>query len=909
MPVKQIQLRGISRTPSDRATRDGGCAESLNVHIDSQEVAPTLPPDDFSSNVYGDIDNSEKRPILFIHKMRGIVNYIGHDHLGSGTYGKAIRAFGDSLGSGTGHPGVDYMGNCIITRQINDISSVGNMLIVHASDVPHYFRFTENKYVYLGTRVPRPNVEIATLRWREAEGYYVRSYIENEELRTTDSMAIWQAAIDQDNRNHAGLLDAMSGIWGEISKRMRYYRNRGKFFAPFFIRYALRLYDGRYIHTSTPILCGGYSSDDWMDIKVNVSETGNLMVGTFKQVFDVFLHGTYPVQNWSEIVQGIDFFASAPIYAPKMNAQCTEMSSGWGCVLEGMDSETRENTIHEEVFSKGQFYRVMSIDLSDTIKMNELGSGRLKLENSDSVSGDLLAVEDKSMPDSYRDGVQYIPSSGSQNYNNRLLLSGAKEILSRGDVFLNGQVSVEGNHGQDYFMLRYKIVDSLTGKSHYVAAHYYNEDEEIYQAVFNASGTELRFGDPEPVDSGDICLPFAWIAYPDTRCTEVEVFYSGNNYGNVIPLEKHPYLECACAFLGFGVSLNDLDSSKYEEIDVPSYLFEDREIEQNNKLFLSEFENPFLFPAGNIITFPDAIIGAATTSVPLSEGQMGSFDMYVFTEGGIRVLTANSMGTFSANNAHPNLSRHIALQGSILPIEQAVIFITERGVMLLSGSTVSDLSINMNGKPYKLDDSVQDLIEETDWGIIMGSTVADETFMGFMRNAEVAYDSNAARLIFFHPQKAYQYVYMLQTETWHKIHSGLTNPTILNSYPDCLVSYHPSQSEYKVMDFSTILDDDELLDNPNKAVRGIVVTRPFDLDEPDVRKAIRSIRVRGNLKRRAVQYVLLGSFDGIHWKHLRSLRGGSYKLFRMVLLCNMLPTERISWIDVDYESRYQTRLR
>ena len=49
--IKQLQLRGISRTPSDRASADGGCAESLNVHLDINETAPTLPPDDISADI------------------------------------------------------------------------------------------------------------------------------------------------------------------------------------------------------------------------------------------------------------------------------------------------------------------------------------------------------------------------------------------------------------------------------------------------------------------------------------------------------------------------------------------------------------------------------------------------------------------------------------------------------------------------------------------------------------------------------------------------------------------------------------------------------------------------------------------------------------------------------------------
>ena len=74
MPIKQLQLRGISRTPSDRATADGGCAESLNVHLDQNETAPTLPPEDYSDEAYGtSVTAANRSQIIFIHKMNLIM--------------------------------------------------------------------------------------------------------------------------------------------------------------------------------------------------------------------------------------------------------------------------------------------------------------------------------------------------------------------------------------------------------------------------------------------------------------------------------------------------------------------------------------------------------------------------------------------------------------------------------------------------------------------------------------------------------------------------------------------------------------------------------------------------------------------------------------------------------------------
>lgn len=113
-----------------------------------------------------------------------------------------------------------------------------------------------------------------------------------------------------------------------------------------------------------------------------------------------------------------------------------------------------------------------------------------------------------------------------------------------------------------------------------------------------------------------------------------------------------------------------------------------------------------------------------------------------------------------------------------------------------------------------------------------------------------------------------------------------------------------------VYNLSTVLDHSGAEGSEDSAMEtGLIVTRPFDLDAPDVRKVIKDIRIRGQFNRGDVKYILLGSFDGINWKRLTSLRGGSFKLFRMVIVANLSPNERISWIDVDYDTRFTNRLR
>jgi len=72
MPRKSIQLRGISRTPSDRMSADGGCAESINLKVEEDELAPSFIGTDVTVQLVG---NAPGR-VVFVHKTGGNTNYV-----------------------------------------------------------------------------------------------------------------------------------------------------------------------------------------------------------------------------------------------------------------------------------------------------------------------------------------------------------------------------------------------------------------------------------------------------------------------------------------------------------------------------------------------------------------------------------------------------------------------------------------------------------------------------------------------------------------------------------------------------------------------------------------------------------------------------------------------------------------
>ena len=238
-------------------------------------------------------------------------------------------------------------------------------------------------------------------------------------------------------------------------------------------------------------------------------------------------------------------------------------------------------------------------------------------------------------------------------------------------------------------------------------------------------------------------------------------------------------------------------------------------------------------------------------------------------------------------------------------------------------------------------------------------------------------------LIFIKKDEKYQYIYKLDTQTWHKGAYGTNLVSPINSYPECLVqavnygqyivpnppdvNFSEEWAEqamsnvrdgwpvgrtvpdiftptnfYKFMigelgavevigdaeslleaftregcycklntmssqiySLSTVLDAAE----SKTPTRGVIATRPFDLGEPDVFKTITDVRIRGQFPKGAVKFILLGSNDGINFTTISTLRGRSWKLFRMIILADLGPTDRISWVDIMYDTKFTNKLR
>lgn len=906
MAIKRIQLRGISRTPSDRLTEDGGVAESLNVYIDNDELAPinaskpanesiSLPEDSIYEPVY-------------IHKTSQ------YEHL-IALYNSSLYFIED------GEPKEILS----FTGRLRDITHMGNVITVLTDTRAYYLFYIKGEYKAVDLSEENlPKLSFVSLDQPAGKNggtdYHIWGYeyfnVGNKNYINGNPDRNYEVTDEDD-------LGWLKKMWGCYRSMIDNNKRYGCFSEPVMLRYGIRLYDGSYIWVSSPIMLGSVfpktkiGSESFRDFAgnkepVNVfAQTSSASNSTFCYVqlanpykIGINVFRKEKLAELKDIISSVDVFLSSPINIYPNGDKCLsgellDTSGGDEYYLYRFDPVNSQDgkKIEDAVLAASNFFLIKRYtidelpDTTDVITDDFLGENLLVKEQLDDMKvSRILHNADK-----------------ADTYNGRTILSGVQESISRGIGVLNGQRAIE-TPDFDYSGISFGFAYNILSESLNI------KDIGAKSGTIRIASDEGEYA----TDATNIVklpsVPYAWVSHPNPNCDKVSVRVYGESdtpvYEYDIAMKPHPFLPCSYAFLGFGESLLQ---EKTEDTG-----FDDRDDEpisvSENKAIMSGSENPFVFSIASSSVFPSKVLGFAVATEPMSTAQFGQFPIYFFAEDGIYTTEINAEGNFGS--APTLISRDVCtLPSSIAQASTGVFFISDRGVMHISGRQVVCISENMNGRPYIMQDTAIAIIEGTEYNELIDKDRSAIYFKDFLlaegNNSEtqIAYDYQGQRIIVFNPYYDYQFVYMLKSQTWHRCTFGRIN-TKINKYPDCIVIKRESKrvghiirTLYYAENLSTLLDVDG---TPQKAM---IVTRPFDLDEPDVLKAIKDVRMRGQFPKGAVKFILQGSQDGINFYTISTLRGKAWKLFRMIILADLDTTDRISWIDVMYETKFTNRLR
>lgn len=532
--------------------------------------------------------------------------------------------------------------------------------------------------------------------------------------------------------------------------------------------------------------------------------------------------------------------------------------------------------VNDSIVNTGSFFKLCSIPIEDI----ELES-RKTIEIDDSYLNSLVARE--AMSDDYLSHDRLI-ATNTMVYNQRLHLSGVQRKLFGGfraqSMFAYKNCDIYTDDGSDYGLAGGTLVlIPIIDRVPYKITTYIKEDSHVYSVQSTDSAYDsdlfLQSSLTDPDNSHG-----RYFFYPNINAFKMVVEMVGYVGGKVIDLQPHPYLNGAFAFVDYRLP-NTIGTPP--DIEVSS----GNSVPQLNKLYVSEINNPFYFPLLGIYAIGvGEIYNISSATKALSEGQFGQFPLYAFTSDGVWALEVSQTGSYSSMRP---LTRDVCTNpNSITQIDGAVLFATDRGIMLLSGSeTICISEVLDNELPFKLSTLPR--------GIELPAMAGHKAeqfdiipFRRFLAKAEFVYDYTHQKIHVFNPDCGYSYVYSLESKAWGMQASSFKSK--VNSYPEAMAITDQG-----------ILFDLSLGAQATTMPSAVIVTRPLKLGAPDILKTISGVIVRGNFQRGDVMGVVLyGSRDLVNWfivasskdHYLRGFSGTAYKYFRIAIISKTTNSSR-----------------
>ncbi|MCM1079100.1 MAG: hypothetical protein NC344_05665 [Bacteroidales bacterium] len=890
---KEIKYNGYTASPSDYECPDGDLSVAINLVPEDGAVKPVFPPviDKEAIGFTG--------TCVYIHKNSGYTHYIVQDGNAFSWYDKESKK-------------TTSIGN--VTKYIK-VTSVGNTLIFLTENGMIYYLWKGGStgYLLLGSKIPECPISFG---------------LQGEVIRT-DEFSISFDSISEGNIWNEFSDDNKTRITDQVLAKVNKFiaeesTNKGKFIFPFFVRYAYRLYDGSLTMHSSPVLM--IASSDlapqvfWSHItgKKNYTDAQLRVVAAVHTLdYAVVLPSRIELlKNWGDIVRSVDVFISKPIYTYDQNGKCTKFSNSESinsyCVCKHINQAASTtkfplryqkqtfnhlyaftfdptnltypagrlmiprrsvDAVKEDIRSTSQFY------LLESIKVEQLTSTRTKLNIEEDYLQSLVTRE--VMTDDYDSHDTLIPYY-SFTYNSRLNLSNIHKRLY-GEYNAGAMMIHTNGYIANFSDAQPEAADGTSS----VAVYYFIKQDGKDIIVQGESCAMARSH-----------VPFVFLFYPNVNAYKAVIVqwdYFPTCYE--VHLEQHGFLNGAFYFGGWdnpasGANLPSASSAANCTIELP------------NKIYTSEVNNPFVFPVLGINTVgAGEIKGICSAAKALSEGQFGQFPLYAFTTEGVWALEVSSTGTYTARQP---ITRDVCINpDSITQLDSSVLFATDRGIMLISGSQTQCISDSISSEfPFNAlelpkFDKLHDMLGHDP---ITDKCLPTLPFTEFLTKCRMIYDYVHQRVIVYAPNITYAYVYSMKSKQWGMTFSSIASH--LNSYPEALAI----DNEKNIVNFSK---------TDASMVKGLLLSRPLKLDMPDIHKTIDTIIQRGHFHNGNVLSVLYGSRDLYNWHlvwssqdhFLRGFRGTPYKYFRIACVTSLSEDENIFGASINFTERMANQLR
>lgn len=968
MAIHNIQFKGLRHTPSDITGQDGDLLECVNLIHENGELKPIELPE--KTTMKGRYSNET---LVAVHNLTDGNKFV-----------YAVWNMSTSIIRVKNENGDEILVHGLPGEEVKWADTIGNTLIIGTTKSVHYALYKNGQYKWLGDKLPQPVFEFDMGNNYDSECSYIQE-IEPYPYCTYNNVTangvivnrIADVSSGQVSGGYTFLDNGVNTIENKKSIRdnlrakmaslIKDSKNKGRFLFPFLVRYAVRMFDGNYTMHSAPILmlpsigtCPilAYLSMKDKIIQTNYSISDLVLEGNSKPLtlqFKGFLNAdggelTSSVDDWGDIIKGVDVFLSSQIvsfndsyYDDLDNIPtkyyCTKHDIDYGFsyaentkedwygyytsvnnVHRHIEDEVYDNTWYKNQYFPLQsfsseyiqgrieetnlFYRVKKYDLD---KLDESWEEKRYLH--DEIEYGLLDRLETlpTLPDDYVSRCR-IAGGANYNYNQRLILGNIKLQAPR-------WYQDAKRFGKGIFVDMCFVIEKPE-KTIYV-----RWDSETNNLGNNDFGH--------------------YIYYPDPDCKKVIVrvtqFMSQTGRVRVIPMHEHTGLNGAYALMPDLKSLDAATASTDFEVynnDLPSES-SDRYYQHPNTIAMSSVANPFHFDASNFKDIGRAkVIGIAANMLDVSSAQWGQYPIYVFCSDGIIAVMIDGegkMGGIQAVSADVLREPRGLSQPTLIQTGQALMFLTQRGVMAIAGTKVSCISNDMKGRHYNPMRELAGIDYRVGaFANLITRTCDDVAFDEFASVGFLAYDYAHHRVLLLSIGKDYQYVYSLNSGLWSKqiIYADRASYQI-DQIPSNVATPQRDNPILKVKPISAAVnnytemylqDTDGYLyrtmvvqaENSLKQLYqyGYFISRPIRFGTDEYKSLVRTLHRYTHFANVSfVKMAVYGSRDGVKYGRLNTLRGMSYKYFIFAIYTYLMPNERYSYLSVDFETRLNNKLR
>lgn len=785
--------------------------------------------------------------LLFVHAIDNEKNYIYKN--GSYLYFKrGINGSGTSTGIG-------------IFDDVKDIKSIGKTLIIECGTATYYAVWNGTNYDNYN-KLPTPEVNF----WLE-EG-------EARKVEQKDDSAMdREGTIDTEKQDLYN--NIVTGFYAKLKKEAG---AKNQFLNPFFACAALELFDGSYTRITNPVLL--FPSVTGNHALYNMPEKLSM------RIFPATLHASLTNADkynyrYSDIVKSIVIFVSDEIDLCDTSGDQNYIHVPYTVIIDNIWNKTyqvKERALppaERIIYNSGSGVNYRAVDdvkgnISSTSVFYKLCS--LSLANGEtnlSASAPAHTVENittqQQLPLDYHSNSEVF-SEKMYTYNNRLNLISPKRTFFE---------------GFKHFV------------SYGTTPHTFTFEVEIQ----TQEGTKYA---TKTFTSSD--FPDIWFYYPDPRAKTVRIYDEDYYLIKELTLKEHTGLNGAYYFKGIPTG------NEYYPTGTTSGSPHNTSASETlyNQIATSEVNNPWVFKAeGYNSVGSGSVMAVATQTQALSQGQFGQYPLIVFATDGIWAMDVNNTGLYQRVSP---ISRDVLTnENAIVETDNAVFFPTEKGLFVIAGSTVREMSRLFCGRKVDVMQLPSNVSGQSEEGRVKTTSHTDG-FRAFVNdgNTLAVYDYVNSRICFLNTGMDAAYAYHIYSGTLSQWFPEIPRSGILRvvrDYPHSLIAISTGSAYYP--------HNDEA-DAGNDHYAGYMLTRPVKFGEPLTVHSLREMKHVGYWNEAdgsSVRMELLMSDDMINWYLAGSRFGAAAKYWRWALYVCMTPQERLSGTVVRTQQRRDNNLR